>query len=62
MCETAVEESGLGGHGVRALDGERRRACPRNHREVGTVKLRVDRSQLTGQLVQRRPTAGWLLL
>ena len=43
VCKAAVEEPGLSGHGVRALDGEGGRARRRDHREVGAVKLRVYR-------------------
>ena len=43
VCKAAVEETGLSGHGVRALDGEGGRARRRDHREVGAVKLRVYR-------------------
>ena len=35
---------GLSGYGLGALDGEGARGQGRDHREVGPIKLRVDRS------------------
>ncbi len=57
MCEAAVEEPGLGGQRVCAVDGKGGRPRRRNHREVRAVELGVYRAQITGELVQRRQTA-----
>ena len=53
MCKAAVEQPGLGGQRVRAVDGQGGRPRRRNHREVRAVELGVYRAQITGELVQR---------
>ncbi len=53
MCKAAVEQPGLGGQRVCAVDGKSGRPRRRNHREVRAVELGVYRAQITGELVQR---------